>query len=158
MRKNELVNRELNKSTHSASFCVRESLTQSQSKKKVSFLSRPQPFHTQPDVWVPAWVTAREARSSARANQIGHQSNRPTRSYRTSTQTHTGSIQVATDWINFLIARASAKKLSLSLASAHALSRLLFCAHRADTHSTHTKTHSHTQYVNYMKKQWLRKY
>lgn len=50
MRKNELVNRELNKSTHSASFCVRESLTQSQFKKKVSFLSRPQPFHTQPDV------------------------------------------------------------------------------------------------------------
>lgn len=75
MRKNELVNRELNKSTHSASFCVRESLTQSQFKKKVSFLSRPQPFHTQP-VRVSARVSDRErpqarARTKLATNQIG---------------------------------------------------------------------------------------
>lgn len=141
MRKNELVNRELNKSTHSASFCVRESLTQSQFKKKVSFLSRPQPFHTQPDV---VWVTAREsALERARANQIGHQSNRPTRSYRTSTQTHTGSIQVATDWINFLIARASAKKLSLSRERSRALTPIVLRASRR--HSLkHTLRHTHT--------------
>lgn len=141
MGKNELVNRELNKSTHSASFCVRESLTQSQFKKKFRFfLARNRFTHT-------TWrVSARVSdRARERAREPYWPPIKSANQKLSNLHTNTHRLNPSSHRLNKFLDRARereetlslsrARRHSLSLASAHAFSRLLFCAHRADTHS-----------------------
>lgn len=149
MRKDELVNRKLNKSTHSASFCVRETKTHSHNlnSRKVSFLSRPQPFHT--TCVSDAWVTARaRARTKLATNQIGQPEEGEKKQIKISNlHTHTHRLNPSSHRLKIIsISRASVKKFSLSraLTRSHALKPIVLRASRRHSRNTNTNTLTHS--------------